>query len=177
MVIEKDKMVSISYTLRIDNSQGEIVEVVNDSEPLKFIFGTGMLLPKFESNLKGKTTGDTFEFQLNPQDAYGEYSNDDIVDLDIEIFKDKNGKLKSDLVKVGASIPMSDGQGNRLTGIVKKISETHVTMDFNHSMAGKKLFFSGKVVGVKVPDENDLAMFAPQGGCGSSCNSGCKGCD
>jgi FKBP-type peptidyl-prolyl cis-trans isomerase SlyD len=174
MIIENDKMVSISYILKLNNKQGEIIETVPDNKPLIFIFGKGMLLNAFESNLNGKKTGDSFDFTLLPSEAYGEYYPDDVVDLDIEMFK-KDGVLNTGLAKIGNTLPMSDSQGNRFTGTVKNVSDKVVTMDFNHPMAGQQLYFTGKVVDVKTPTQKELEMFASDGNCESDC-SGCSGC-
>jgi FKBP-type peptidyl-prolyl cis-trans isomerase SlyD len=51
MKIDKDLMVALSYTLKVD---GEVVDAASAEAPLKFVFGQGMLLPKFESNIEGK---------------------------------------------------------------------------------------------------------------------------
>ncbi|MDY0281072.1 MAG: FKBP-type peptidyl-prolyl cis-trans isomerase [Salinivirgaceae bacterium] len=171
MIIENDKLVSVVYQLKSDNAQGEVIETINEENPLKFLFGKGMLLPKFESNLDGKKTGDSFEFTLGATEAYGEYTKDAIIDVPLTVFE-AEGKVNYDLVKVGNAIPMMDSNGNRLNGIVQEVADTIVKMDFNHPMAGKQLHFSGTVVDVKQPDEEDLAAFNPQGGC-----SGCSGGD
>lgn len=158
MIIENDKLVSLTYQLKSDNAQGEIIENVTDERPLKFLFGQGMLLPKFENNLQGKKTGDSFEFTLTATEAYGEMTQDAIIEIPLSVFE-MDGKVNYNLVKVGNSIPMMDSTGNRLSGVVKEIAKDTVTMDFNHPMAGKQLHFSGQVVEVKEPSEDDLAMF------------------
>ena len=54
MKIAKDMVVSLSYTLTV---KGNEIEKVGAAEPLTFIFGSGMLLPKFEENVLGKSEG------------------------------------------------------------------------------------------------------------------------
>ena len=51
MKIEKNKMVSLIYELRENDSEGRIIEALDETRPLKFIYGTGRLLPVFESNI------------------------------------------------------------------------------------------------------------------------------
>ena len=175
MIIENEKMVSVAYTLNKEDAQGELIEQVSEVEPLKFIFGKGMLLPKFESNLYGKKIGDSFKFILTPIDAYGEYSDDRVMDLDIKIFKE-NGKLNTRLIRVGNSVPMLNASGERIVGTVQNIADNFVTMDFNHPLAGDHLFFRGKIVDIKAPTPEDLEMFTSERSCDKDCNSGCKGC-
>ncbi len=165
MIIENDKLVSLTYQLKSDNSNGEIIETVTNDNPLTFIFGKGMMLPKFEEKIQGKKNGDSFEFILAPQDAYGEHSQDNIIEIPSSVFELDKPENKN-LVKVGNSIPMMDSSGNRLTGVVLKIEKDFVTMDFNHVMAGKHLHFTGQVITVKEPSAEDLLMF----------NQGCSGC-
>jgi hypothetical protein len=51
MEIQLNKVVSLSYTLKVD---GDTIETVTAERPMQFIFGTGYLLPKFEENIAGK---------------------------------------------------------------------------------------------------------------------------
>jgi len=65
MKIENNKAVSLIYELRENDSNGRIIETLDDTRPLKFIYGTGKLLPVFESNISLLKTGDEFSFALN----------------------------------------------------------------------------------------------------------------
>ncbi len=174
MIIENDKLVSLTYQLKSDNANGEVIETVTEDNPLTFIYGQGMMLPKFEENILGRKVGESFEFILDSTDAYGEYSEDNIIEIPSSVFELDKPENKS-LVKVGNSIPMMDSAGNRLTGVVLKVEKDFVTMDFNHVMAGKQLHFTGKVISVTEPSEEDLMMFNTGGcsGCGGGdCSSG-----
>ena len=44
MKVEKNKMVAVNYTLTVD---GQVADQSRPGQPLEFICGTGMLLPKF----------------------------------------------------------------------------------------------------------------------------------
>ena len=59
MIVEKNKVVSLSYELKVN---GEMVENVSKDSPLMFLVGTGNLLPKFEQNLDGLKINDNFDF-------------------------------------------------------------------------------------------------------------------
>ena len=171
MKITKDKFVSLSYTLTVD---GNVVEKVEASKPLEFVFGSGTLLPQFEANIDGKETGDKFTFSLTPEEAYGNIMEEAVVELPKHLFM-IDGKVNEDLLKVGNMLPMMDNDGNRLMGLVKAIHDEVVTMDFNHPMAGKTLNFEGEVVGVRDSRPEDFH----QCGCGCGCEGGdCEdGCD
>ena len=154
MKISKDKVVSLSYSLKVN---GREIEKVEAAEPLTFIFGSGMLLPKFEANVLDKQVGDAFDFELEAAEAYGEMNPQMVVDLPLEMFK-MDGKIDYEVIKVGNILPMQDREGHRMNGIIKEIKalENKLTMDFNHPLAGEKLHFTGKVENVREATQKEL---------------------
>jgi FKBP-type peptidyl-prolyl cis-trans isomerase SlyD len=174
MIIEKNKVVSLIYELRVDGKDGEIVESLNDDRPLTFIFGTGSLLPKFEDNINGLKVGDAFSFLLQCEDAYGKATDEAVVEIPKNVFE-VDGHFDGELVCVGNAIPMMDSEGNRLNGVVVAVNPETVTMDFNHPLSGDNLHFTGKVVEVREASEEEIqhGHIHNGGGCGSSCGSGC----
>jgi FKBP-type peptidyl-prolyl cis-trans isomerase SlyD len=175
MKIENNKMVSLIYELRETDSNGRIIEALDENRPLKFIYGTGRLLPVFESNISLLKTGDLFRFTLNSEMAYGDKREEMIVNVPIAVFE-TDGKLNEDICRVGNEVPMSDSEGNPLTGVINEITDTYVRMDFNHPMAGLNLFFSGKIIDIREATENELAATMNScSGCGSNEHSGCSG--
>lgn len=175
MEINQNKVVAITYTLIVD---GKEADKATEERPLDFIFGTGMLLPKFEENLEGKKVDDTFEFTLTPEEGYGMPMPEMIVELPKNIFE-VDGKVQENLLFVGNIIPMMNNMGGIMQGKVAEVREDVVIMDFNHPMAGKTLNFSGKVIEVREATEQELTdgLFgekkAHQGGCSGSCSDDC----
>jgi len=178
--IGKYKMVTLTYDLRIDDENGEMIEQATMENPLQFLYGAGVMLPKFEVNLAGLRQDDPFSIKLPKTDAYGEVNNDAIVDLPKSVFL-VNGDFDSELIKIGNTVPMMSSNGQRMNGIVLDITEDTVKMDFNHPLAGEDLFFSGKVVEVREASNEEVAQIMSGGGgcgCGShddSCSSGSCG--
>ncbi len=172
MIIEKDKFVALTYTLTVN---GKVADKAGEENPLKFVFGAGMLLPKFEEYIAGKQAGDTFEFVLAPAEGYGERVEENVIDLPKHLFE-VDGKIDESLLVVGNVLPMSDHDGNRFMGMVKAINDDSITMDFNHPMAGETLHFTGKIVEVRPATDADMPHHSCGGGC--SCDScGCGGCE
>jgi FKBP-type peptidyl-prolyl cis-trans isomerase SlyD len=72
MSITEKMIVTVSYDLYVqaENEKPELMESATAEKPLVFCFGIGMMLPKFEEELKNKKVGDAFDFTLACNDAY-----------------------------------------------------------------------------------------------------------
>lgn len=182
MTIAKDKMVSVTYELKLDGKDGDIFEKAGKDKPLIFLYGSGMMLPAFESGLSDKNTNDTFEISIAAADAYGEINEEAIVDLPKHIFM-VDGKIDEELITPGNTVPMMSTSGQRMDGLVVSVDENTVQMDFNHPLAGENLYFTGEVLEVRdaTPEELSAAYSSgcscSGGGCGDGgCESeGCGG--
>jgi FKBP-type peptidyl-prolyl cis-trans isomerase SlyD len=172
MIVAKDKVVSLTYELRLDNPKGNMVESLSNDSPLVFIFGTGNLLPKFEENIAGLKVGDRFDFNLNATDAYGEVNNEAVVNVPISAFS-VNGSIDHEMLQIGNKIPMQDSSGNKLTGSVKEVTDEAVKMDFNHPLAGNHLYFNGEITDIREATEEEMmhGHIHSHGGCGGGCES------
>lgn len=175
MKVENNKVVAVSYALEVE---GKIADQSAPGNPLEYIHGTGMLLPKFEGALEGKEPGEGFDFVLSPEDGYGTYDPKYLVDLPKTAFA-IDGQVREDLLVVGRTIPMLNQAGQVVQGTVSKVTDSTVTMDFNHPMAGKTLHFTGKVESVRGATDKELTEglhgeYLPQeegcGGCGGGCH-------
>ena len=166
MKIERNAFVSLTYQLRLNGAEGELIEETGSENPLEFLFGAGRMLEMFEKKLEGLTAGDNFSFSLSAGDAYGDVNEEAIVDLPKNIFE-VNGSIDEELLTVGNTVPMQDAHGNRLNGIVLEVTDDIVKMDFNHPLAGDDLHFSGAVLSVREATEEEM-----MDACGGSCSSG-----
>ncbi len=156
MVIEKNKVVFIHYTLTEGNAEGEIIESTQGLEPLGFVYGIGSMLPEFEANLKGLKAGDTFAFVVKAADAYGDYDESAIVEVPKSIFE-TNGKIPDGLLEIDNVLPLTDQEGNHYQAVVKWIGLESVRLDFNHPMAGVDLYFTGHVDSVRDAEPEEIS--------------------
>jgi len=146
MDIKWNSIAGISYVLT-NNNNGEILEKTPDDKLMKFQFGVGELLPKFEENILGLKAEDDFDFVISSEDAYGPVDPYAVFDIPNETFE-ADGKTDDQMLKVGNQIPMTDNQGNKHLGTITHVLENAVTMNFNHPLAGIDLRFKGKVIEV-----------------------------
>jgi FKBP-type peptidyl-prolyl cis-trans isomerase SlyD len=176
--VGKYSMVTLTYDLRIDDENGEVIEQATEAQPLQFLYGAGVMLPKFESHLAGLREGEPFTIKLKKQDAYGEINDDAVVELPKQVFL-VDGNFDDELIKVGNMVPMMSSNGQRLNGLVLEVNDDTVKMDFNHPLAGEDLYFSGKVLEVREASEEELSQVLSGGGCGcgsGGCGSGDDSC-
>ena len=172
MKIEREKFVAISYTLTVD---GQIADQATKEQPLTFVHGIGLLLPKFEEYLLGLEPGDKYSFTLSPEEGYGVKDERMIIDVPKAAFE-INGEIEEGLLTIGNRIPMMTQMGQPVIGIVVEISDESVKMDFNHPMADKTLNFEGEVVEVREATDDDYPHSCGcDCGCEGNCDDGCEG--
>lgn len=174
MKIQDQAVVTMTYVLRENDENGTIIQETTKEHPFIAIFGMQQLLPKFEENLMGKEPGDTFAFHLTPEEAYGMPDPSYVMDLNKDMFM-QNGVLM-EVVKEGAQLMMQTSDGRPIAGIVRAIGDKHVTMDFNHDLAGKHLHFSGEILDVRESTDADFGGCEGCDSCGEGSCDGCEGC-
>lgn len=191
-MIEKEKMVKISYDLYVDGEkegEQELMERATAETPLVFCYGVEPMLPMFEAHLATLNEGDTFDFTIPCKEAYGEYDDESVLMLERKIFE-IDGQFDAEHIAAGNVIPLMDNEGNRFNAQVVQVTDTHVQVDLNHPLAGENLHFVGKVLEVRNATEAELDALKQHqhcgcgsdcgGGCGSSCGDGgcnCSGCN
>jgi FKBP-type peptidyl-prolyl cis-trans isomerase SlyD len=57
----------------------------------------------------------------------------------------------------GAQLQLTNQDGQPMVGIVQKIGDDKVTMDFNHQLAGKELNFSGTIDSLREATEEEIS--------------------
>ena len=154
MKIAQNKVVEFCYELEVE---GAVVDQTTKERPLDYIHGTGSLLPKLEAHIEGMEPGDRFDVTISPADGYGEVEPERIIDLPKSAFE-VNGEVREDLLVPGNTIPMLNGMGGVIPGVVLEVTEDSVKMDLNHRMAGKTLHFTGEIVSVREATEKELVL-------------------
>ena len=155
MKAEKNKVVSVSYELRTKGKDGEVVDMAYEESPLNFIYGTGMMLPKFEENLANLTVESTFDFRLTSEEGYGSRNEENVSDIPKNVFE-QNGKIEAAILDIGNVIPLQDDKGNHFNGKVVSVTDEVVKLDFNHPLADEDLYFTGKVISVREATQQEL---------------------
>ena len=141
MQIEKNRVVSLTYTLTLQN--GDVVDTATEETPFVFIHGIGQTLPHFDKGLDNLKAGDSFEFDITAENAYGVSNDEFIVTIPRDVFSGPN------VVQVGNMVPMQDQNGNPMNGVILSFTDESVEIDFNHPLADEALNFKGNIVSVR----------------------------
>ncbi len=157
MKIAPNTVVTLTYELRVDHAEGDLVERVEAAEPFVFLFGTDSLLPDFEDNLLGKEVSNGFAFAITAENGYGLYTEEAIIEVPRSVFDTDNGQDASEVLFAGNFLTLVDQDGNPMRGKVVEAGDEVVIMDFNHPLAGKGLHFTGEVLSVREASEEELA--------------------
>ena len=145
--VQNDVVVSIAYKMTVDGV--EMDEMTTD-DPLEYLHGAENVIPGLEKALTGKKVGDKLSIDLQPEEAYGEYDDEDIDEVDLRDIP--NGK---DL-KAGMELLLEDEDGYMFEATVKSINAKTVLLDFNDPLAGKVVHYDVEVVGLRDADEEEL---------------------
>ena len=169
MQIDKNTIATLTYQIYLDGENGELIESADIQKPRSMVFGYDRMLPGFESNLTGLYVGKDFSFLLNEEDAFGSYQDELLIKVPKSAFV-MDGKVREDLIFLNNEIGMIDNHGNPVKGKIIEINADDVKMDFNHQLAGRKLYVTGSVLDIRPVTDDDLN---PKGGCcGGSCGCG-----
>ena len=154
MKAANNTVVKITYELRIEPN-GQVMDSADQEAPFTFLFGHGNVLEQFEKNLEGLVAGNQFHFSLTPEEGYGEYDEQAVIELDKNIFV-VNGVVQNEMLFVGNTVPLQDQNGNPFQGRIVSITGDKVVVDLNHPFAGKPLHFSGAVVEVREANQSEI---------------------
>lgn len=167
--------IAVAYKLyTTENGKKKLQEEAPASAPFQFISGLGMVLDNFEAQIVPLKAGDTFDFVIPSENAYGERNEEHVVSLAKDIFC-IDGKFDDEHVTVGAILPLMTAEGQHVSGKVAEIGADTVVIDLNHPFAGCDLNFTGKVLESRPATNEELAEAARLLS-GEGCGCGCDHC-
>ena len=130
--------VSVHYTGTL--ADGSVFDSSIGREPLQFTLGEGQMIPGFEQAVIGMTLGETKTVTIPAGQAYGPYYEE-------RVFVVPRDQLPADMEpEVGQKLQMQSATGQIRIVTVKEVSETNVTLDANHELAGKDLTFEIQLI-------------------------------
>lgn len=156
MTISSGDTATIEYTGRLDDgtvfdtSREETAEesgLLDDQAgreyaPLTVEIGDGEIIEGLEDALVGMEAGEEATVEIPPEKAYGEPTEDALVEYDRDAFEEA---LQGETPEEGMRVQTQEGG----LGEVVEVGPESVRIDFNHDLAGETLEFEVEVVEVR----------------------------
>ncbi len=170
--IESDSVVTVHYTGTLPD--GEVFDSSRDKDPMTFLIGHRNMIPGFEEELMGAAVGETRNFTLPPERAYGERDDEALQQVSRDQFPEDMD------IKPGMMMAAQTDQGP-IPFTISEINGDQITIDFNHQMAGKTLTFNVEILDIRNATPDEIAhghAHGPGGhhhpeekgdGCGDNC--------
>ena len=135
--------VAIHYTGTL--TDGTTFDSSDGRDPLEFEVGSGQIIPGLDKAIPGMVVGDKKVVEIPCNEAYGAINPENRQSIPRE-------QIPDDIpLELGLTLRMQSPDGQNVIPVtVVEISDTEVTMDANHALAGKDLNFAIEVVSVKV---------------------------
>ncbi|MDY6780527.1 MAG: FKBP-type peptidyl-prolyl cis-trans isomerase [Halobacteria archaeon] len=150
--VEKGDTVTVEYVGKLEDGEvfdtsrrdvaedEEIIDPERDYEPLEFEVGEGEMIEGFDEGVVGMEVGDTHEIEVAPEKGYGERSDEDVFEYEYDEFAEMIGEDPEE----GMHVHAEGGACGNVTRVEE--DEDEVEVDFNHALAGERLFFEVEVI-------------------------------
>ena len=133
--------VNVHYTGKLED--GTVFDSSVEREPLEFTLGAGTIVPAFEEAVRGMQAGQSKTVTIPSQEAYGPRRDEMVLVVERT---ELPPELKPD---VGQQLQMQQSDGRAVSVLVTDVSETTITIDANHPLAGKDLTFEIELLEIK----------------------------
>jgi len=139
--VKSGDKINVHYTGKL--TDGTLFDSSKGREPLEFQVGSGMVIKGFDEGVTGMVVGEKKTVHIPVSKAYG-----DVDSSYLAVFNKE--EIPSDIpYEVGMQLNMhQDGTGEVMPVIVVEVTETTITLDANHPLAGKDLIFDLELVSI-----------------------------
>lgn len=152
MRIEKEKIVTLNYTLK--NDSGVTVDSSDDGS-FMYLHGARNIIPGLETALEGKSAGDDVSVSVSPEQGYGARDESRIQPIPRQRF-DQNENIE-----LGMQFQAQGPDGETFVVTVVDLDEEHVVVDGNHPLAGVRLNFEVNILDVREASASELSHGHP----------------
>jgi FKBP-type peptidyl-prolyl cis-trans isomerase SlyD len=148
------RVLAFNYVLK--GPDGTILDASEKGQPLPYLEGAGQILPKLEEQIKDLKEGEKKNVKLAAADAYGTVHEN----MFMEVPKEELAHLPD--LQIGVHLRLELPQGAHIVRI-SKITETHVTLDGNHPLAGQDLEFDVEMALIREATAEEVLHGHPHG--------------
>lgn len=152
------RVLAFNYVLK--GTDGQILDASEKNQPLPFLEGAGQIIPALEIAIKDLNEGEKKSVKLTAKDAYGDFESKMLMDVPKEELAHLNAE-------VGAYLQLQLSEDTKVVKVIK-ITDTHVTLDGNHPLAGQDLEFEIEMSLIREATSEEIAHGHPHGLHGTS---------
>ena len=139
LAVAPGRRVRLHFSLLLDN--GDELDSTRDGPAAECVIGDGSLLPGFERAIEGMKAGEGGQIPIAAADAFGDHNPGNVQTLRRDQFS------SVDELEIGLIVSFN-GPGGELPGVVLKLYEEAVVVDFNHPLAGRDIVFDVAIIAV-----------------------------
>ena len=130
--------VRIHYTGTLDD--GTTFDSSEGRDPLEFVVGSGQIIPGLDNALPGMSAGEKKTITIDCKEAYGPIHPEARQAV-------PRAEIPADIpLDLGTQLQVQTPDGHAMSVTVVEVTETEVTLDANHPLAGKDLTFAFEIV-------------------------------
>jgi len=138
--VKSGDTVQLHYTGTLDD--GTKFDSSAGRDPLEFTVGSGQVIPGLDKEIPGMAVGDKKVVNIPATEAYGDTNPDAIQAI-------PRDQIPEEIpLEVGLQLQMQSPTGQVIPVTVAEFSDTEVTLDANHPLAGKDLTFDIELVSI-----------------------------
>lgn len=130
--------IKVHYTGTLDD--GTVFDSSVGREPLEFTIGLGQMIPGFDKGVVGLNLSESKTITIPADQAYGPYR----ADL-VQVVARDQFPQDSEL-ELGQRLQASQPDGQIIRFTITNVTDSDVTLDANHRLAGKNLTFEIQLV-------------------------------
>lgn len=136
--VKQGDTVRVHYTGKLGD--GEVFDSSREAQPLQFTVGASQVINGFEEAVVGMSPGDSKSTTIPADDAYGQRRDDMVAQIERERIPEGIAP------EIGQWLQLRLEGGQMLQAIITEMSESSLTVDANHPLAGKDLVFEIELV-------------------------------
>ena len=145
--VKNGDKVKVNYTGKL--TDGRIFDSSANRDPMVFTIGQEQMIPDFEQAFIGMSPGESKRITISSDRAFGSYRENLVTKI-------KSGNISLEMEpKVGQRVEASQRDGKKVVVTITAVTESGVTVDANHPLAGEDLTFDLELVEIAhSPDRN-----------------------
>ena len=136
---------TLHYRLTISATGADVINTF-EGKPATLPLGIGQMAEPLERRLQGLEEGADRVFDLEPAEGFGE-RNPELVQRVSKAMLSANSEPGTRYVP-GDLLEFPAPNGDRFAGVLKEIDDRGAVFDFNHPLAGQRIRFQVRILGI-----------------------------